>query len=65
MLARLGNVIYWLSWMLGLAMTSFILYAASTTDKQHPYDLDFWGFMVAAAFIVLVGRAIQYVFGER
>jgi hypothetical protein len=65
MIARLGNVIYWLSWILGGALASFILYAASTTDKRHPYDLDFWGFMVAAASIILVGRAIRYILGGK
>jgi hypothetical protein len=63
MLARLGNVIYWLSWIIGGALALFILYAASKTDKKNPYDLDFWGFLIVAVCIVLVGRAFQYVLG--
>jgi hypothetical protein len=60
MMARLGNVIYWIA--CGLAAIAFVLIVASpATPEDRPYG---W---IGAALITLViwaiGRAIQYILG--
>ena len=59
-LARIGNVLYWLGCILATLMLAFSVLDWLSTDR--PIDhIEFLRFSLAALLIWLIGRACRYV----
>jgi hypothetical protein len=64
MLARLGDVLYWLACLLALGLIGFIVFAMSTTTRTDAWsELPIW--VGIAGLIWLAGRGVRYVLAGR